>query len=81
MIIFQAFKLGQQALFLQRAPLGCTGRKETEADGMGMFGQVILSADFQPEEILPVFRPKVWRTESCQASGLDQHAQELLVKS
>lgn len=27
MIIFQAFKLGQQALFVQSSPLGGTGRK------------------------------------------------------
>lgn len=43
MIIFQAFKLGQQALFVQRAPRGGHAKKSRLT---GMFDQVILLAGF-----------------------------------
>lgn len=53
MIIFQAFKLGQQALFVQRAPLGGYSKK-SRLNGDVWLGDSF--AGFQPEEI-SVFRP------------------------
>lgn len=80
MIIFQALSNWVNKLVCPESSLGCTGRKETEADWMGMFGQVILSADFQPRKYYQ-YSAKSLENWKLPSIWTDQHAQELLVKS